>query len=157
MKTGTDTSGYQALRRHRYSQAHHIYLITFATRQRERIFNENYRLSSQFCVALNDSRLWLDAKLLCWVLMPDHVHLLVQLGVHETLPKLMERLKSNTARALNRILKRKDAVWGKGYHDRAIRLEEDIVDVARYIVMNPIRAGLVNKIGQYPYWNAVWL
>jgi len=29
--------------------------------------------------------------------------------------------------------------------------------VARYIVANPIRAGLVDNIGQYPYWDAVWL
>ena len=30
-------------------------------------------------------------------------------------------------------------------------------DVARYIVANPLRAGLVERVGDYPYWDAVWL
>ena len=30
-------------------------------------------------------------------------------------------------------------------------------DVARYIVANPLRAGLVKKLADYPFWNAVWL
>ena len=34
---------------------------------------------------------------------------------------------------------------------------EDLVGVARYIVANPVRAGLVNRVGEYPYWDAVWL
>jgi hypothetical protein len=29
--------------------------------------------------------------------------------------------------------------------------------VARYIVANPLRAGLVSRVGHYPFWNAVWL
>ena len=34
---------------------------------------------------------------------------------------------------------------------------DKMLDVARYIVANPLRAGLVTKIGDYPFWNAVWL
>ncbi|MGH8412134.1 MAG: REP-associated tyrosine transposase, partial [Pseudomonas sp.] len=38
-----------------------------------------------------------------------------------------------------------------------IRRDEDLPAVARYIVANPLRAGLVEKIGDYPLWDAVWL
>jgi len=48
-------------------------------------------------------------------------------------------------------------VWQRGFHDHALRAEEDIVGVARYLVANPLRAGLCDKIGNYPYWNAQWL
>jgi putative transposase len=48
-------------------------------------------------------------------------------------------------------------LWQKGYHDRAIRREEDLLAVARYIVANPLRAGLVKRVGDYPLWDAVWL
>ena|SRR5690242_2443060 len=44
-----------------------------------------------------------------------------------------------------------------GYHDRALRREEDVVATARYVVMNPVRAGLVSRIGDYPHWNAIWV
>jgi len=43
------------------------------------------------------------------------------------------------------------------YHDRALRREYDVVRVARYIIANPLRAGLVDKVGDYPHWDAVWV
>nr|EPB97991.1 hypothetical protein L321_00197 [Pseudomonas plecoglossicida NB2011] len=48
-------------------------------------------------------------------------------------------------------------VWQAGYHDRALRREEDVVMAARYIIANPLRAGLADKVGDYPHWDAVWV
>jgi hypothetical protein len=48
-------------------------------------------------------------------------------------------------------------VWQPGYFDRALRAEEDVREVARYIVANPLRAGLCRQIGDYPLWDALWL
>ncbi|MEG2798132.1 MAG: transposase, partial [Pseudomonas sp.] len=48
-------------------------------------------------------------------------------------------------------------IWQKGYFDRALRREEDLKVMARYIIANPLRAGLVEHIGQYPLWDAIWL
>ncbi|MFB6261862.1 MAG: transposase, partial [Thiohalorhabdaceae bacterium] len=48
-------------------------------------------------------------------------------------------------------------VWQPGFHDRAIRREEDLEAVARYVVANPLRAGLVDRIADYPHWDAAWL
>ena len=39
----------------------------------------------------------------------------------------------------------------------AVRREEDLKMIARYIVTNPIRAGLVQKVGDYPLWDATWI
>lgn len=44
-----------------------------------------------------------------------------------------------------------------GIHDRGLRGEESLIEVARYIVANPLRAGLTDRIGDYPYWDSVWL
>ena len=157
MKTGLHSPGNRALRRWRCSIPCQIYLITFTTLNRRPFFHENHRVANAFCKALNQEALWIDAKLLCWVLMPDHVHLLVQLGENETLSKLMERLKSNTSRFANMEMGRSGALWQKCYHDRAIRTEDDVQAIARYIVMNPVRACLVKSVGMYPYWDAIWL
>jgi hypothetical protein len=48
-------------------------------------------------------------------------------------------------------------VWQTGYHDHALRREEDIVQVSRYVVANPLRAGLVELLGDYPLWDAAFL
>lgn len=157
MKIGIASSGCRALRRGRFSAPCQIYLITFTTLHRQAVFSENHLAAKAFSQALNHEPLWADAKLLCWVLMPDHVHLLVQLGENETLSKLMERLKSNTSRSVNAAIHQSGSLWQKGYHDRAMRSEDDVQAVARYVVMNPIRTGLVKSVGMYPYWNAIWI
>ncbi|MEO6171587.1 MAG: transposase [Arenimonas sp.] len=157
MKTGIQTPGNRALRRGRISISNQIYLITFCTYQRQALFYENPLAANAFCAALNHESPWKDAKLLCWVLMPDHVHLLVQLGDRETLSKLMERLKSNTSRSVNTEMVRTGPLWQSAYHDRALRTDEDLESVARYMVRNPIRAGIVNSLSLYPYWNAIWI
>jgi REP element-mobilizing transposase RayT len=88
--------------------------------------------------------------------MPDHLHWLVEL--HErSLDELMRRIKSNSGRLINRRLGREGPLWQDGYHDRALRTDEDLQVAARYVVANPLRAGLVGRLGDYPHWDAVWL
>ena len=88
--------------------------------------------------------------------MPDHFHWLIQLN-KGTLAELMCRVKSRSSKALNMRSGLSTRIWQRGYHDRGLRREDDLKALARYIVMNPIRAGLVSKIGDYPLWDAVWL
>ncbi len=98
-----------------------------------------------------------DARLLAWVLMPDHVHWLLQLGERDRLPLVVDRMKACSARAVNRATGRRGPLWARAYHDHALRGDEDLAATARYIVANPVRAGLVKRVGDYPFWNAVWL
>ena len=44
-----------------------------------------------------------------------------------------------------------------GFHDHALREEENLLHAARYIVANLKRAGLVQRVSDYPYWDAIWL
>lgn len=96
------------------------------------------------------------ADTLAWVVMPDHLHWLMTPGT-ETLAAVVRRIKSRSARSIHRTLGTKGVVWQKSYHDHAVRKDEDIRAMARYIIANPLRAGLVESIGAYPLWDAVWL
>jgi REP element-mobilizing transposase RayT len=87
--------------------------------------------------------------------MPDHWHGLVQLGAHDGLSLVMNRFKAFTARRMS--CTQSGVVWDRGFHDRVLRKEEDAMAAARYIVANPVRAGLVNSVLDYPYWNCIWL
>jgi len=71
--------------------------------------------------------------------------------------RLMQAVKSRSTLSINRALNRKGAFWQTGYHDRAIRDGKDLKPLARYIIANPLRAGLVERIGDYPLWDACWL
>jgi REP element-mobilizing transposase RayT len=69
---------------------------------------------------------------------------------------LVNRLKSASARAANRMSHRNGAPWAGAFHDHALRAEEDLLRSARYVIANPVRAGLVQRVGDYLFWNAVW-
>ena len=90
------------------------------------------------------------------VAMPDHVHWLFTVCAGD-LGGTVRVIKSSAARSINMLRGRSGIVWQKGYFDHAIRDEESLVDVARYIVANPLRAGLVTRLGDYSHWYAEWV
>lgn len=157
MSSHPPTHGHRALRRTRFSAPGQVYLLTTVTHLRRPLFAD-WEVASRVCASLHEDRLWRGSRLLCWVLMPDHAHLLASLGPGESVSKLMQRVKavsSKAARSAQASPPRR--TWMPAYHDRALRRDEDMLAVARYVVMNPVRAGLVRRVGDYPYWNAIWV
>jgi REP element-mobilizing transposase RayT len=148
--------GNQALRRGRASIPNHIYLVTTVAHERNRIF-EDFDAACLASKTLTTPELWPDGKLLAWVLMPDHLHLLVELGDNEPLSRVIQRVKSVTASALHRHSGLPSSIWQRAYHERALRQSDDIRTAARYVIANPLRAGLVTAIGAYPFWGAIWM
>ena len=148
--------GYSVLRRGRISIPGHPYLVTSTTEARRQVFGD-FDLACALARALHERRLFAGHELLCWVLMPDHWNGLLVLGEHESLSKCMQRFKSVSSLALRRADRRLKTIWARGFHDRAIRKEESLVEAARYLVANPVRAGLVTRAGLYPFWDAAWL
>lgn len=82
--------------------------------------------------------------------MPDHVHWLFQLK-SKNLSQCIAGVKARFSKDY------KKKIWQDGYHEHAIRTDETLINVARYIVANPLRANLVKDIGSYPFWDCIWL
>jgi hypothetical protein len=68
-----------------------------------------------------------------------------------TLAEVMKSVKGYSAKQIGR------PIWQAGYHDHGVRAEHDLRHIARYIVVNPIRANLVQTIGDYPHWDTSYL
>jgi REP element-mobilizing transposase RayT len=98
-----------------------------------------------------------SAATLAYVVMPDHLHWLVQLQPGHNLGTVVRMVKGASAREINRVRRTRGRVWEVGFHDHGLRREEDLQNVARYVVCNPLRAGLVRKINDYSLWDAVWV
>ncbi|MGV6494031.1 REP-associated tyrosine transposase [Stenotrophomonas rhizophila] len=90
-----------------------------------------------------------------WVVMPDHVHWLMQLR-HGSLGGCMQRFKSRSSLLVNRQLNRSGPLWQAGYFDHTLRNDEDLRHQAAYILANPVRAGLAHAIGHYPFAWCRW-
>jgi len=144
-----------ALRKGRASLPGQVYLITCVTRDRQQRF-ASFERACAASAALTRPALWVDARLLAWVLMPDHMHLLVELGDKENLSLVAQRCKAVLSTTLRPYLGH-EKLWQPGYHDHALRRTENVRHAARYLIANPLRAGLVERIGDYPFWDAVWL
>ena len=98
---------------------------------------------------------WGGSRPLAWVVMPDHWHALVELADDVSLAALVRGLNSRAARAANAANGRQGRVFCPAFHDRALRAEDDILHCARYIAMNPVRAGLARSVGDYPFWHSI--
>ncbi len=159
------------------------YLITTITRRRERLF-EDERFA---CIAYEDIAFYAHKFGMISVahaIMPDHMHWVMHPSPedferfmqeeqvkgsrskygHEPerfyLSKIMEDYKRHTAHLINELRDTPYAeVWQEGFRDDALRMPAAIRGAVRYVILNPVKAGLVEQSEDYAYlaWNADWL
>ncbi len=87
--------------------------------------------------------------LYAWCVMPNHVHVLFQPVGTTVLADVLHSWKSYSAKAANRILRRRGELWQREYHDHLIRSLDAFERAERYIAANPQKAGLHD-------WRWVW-
>jgi hypothetical protein len=88
--------------------------------------------------------------LLAYCFMPDHLHLLVEsLTENADLRRFISAAKQMTGYTFSRAAGQR--LWQMGFYDHVLRDDEKTVAVVRYILANPIRAGLATAIGGYPF------
>jgi putative transposase len=85
-----------------------------------------------------------------YVFMPDHLHLLIE-GRSESsdLRRFAHAAKQYSGFAYKRSTGKR--LWQPSYYDHVLRDDDDTWGVARYLVGNPIRAGLVQNAAEYPF------
>ncbi|RPH91990.1 hypothetical protein EHM69_12535 [candidate division KSB1 bacterium] len=84
-----------------------------------------------------------------FVVMPDHIHLIVKMIAPVTLPRWMNCFKSYVARQLNQ-----GPIWQRGYWSEVVPSIPFLEQKLLYIHENPVRAGLVQDATQYPWSSA---
>jgi len=81
-------------------------------------------------------------RLLAWCLMPNHVHVVVEMERGVSLSDVVRSWKSFTARRANAHLQRTGPFWHADYFDRYMRNEEHLTQTIDYVEQNPVKAGL---------------
>lgn len=152
----SNNSGTHRTRLGRHSEPNRIYHVTTTTRHREPCF-ESFAAGRVVVGVLREQQAAKTTRTLAFVVMPDHLHWLFELGCKLTLGRAVNEIKSKSAIRVNRQVGRTGALWQKGYYERAIRAEDDLPAIARYIVANPVRSKLVRSVAEYSLWDAIWL
>jgi len=93
---------------------------------------------------------------LAYCFMPDHLHMLVE-GTSDTSDLLSFVKIAKQCSGRMHVTVHGTLLWQEGYHERVLRPSEDVRSVARYVIDNPVRAGLVKTPLAYPFLGSgVW-
>lgn len=138
------------LRKGRISLPNHAYLVTAVTASRRMAF-ASFEAARVAVQCFHDRDVVRQARTLAFVVMPDHIHWLMQLENGGNLSSVVRLYKTKVTFSLQQ------KIWQRGFHDHALRDDEGLCGVARYVVANPLRSGLVKSVGEYPHWDAIWL
>jgi putative transposase len=130
----------------------HRYFLTFCTCYRAPLFTSAAPVGlvlAQISRASSEGRM----ALLAYCFMPDHLHLLVR-GESEgsNCRDFIKRAKQYSGFRYSKAYGRK--LWQRYGHDHVLRDDEKTADVVRYILLNPVRAGLCKRAADYPFANA---
>jgi putative DNA methylase len=93
----------------------------------------------------------LEFELVAYVIMPEHVHMVVRPNGEWTVSQLMARFKKRTARLVNQHLARSGPFWRDDFFDHVIRDNEHLDELVRYIHDNPVRRGLASKADEWEF------
>jgi putative transposase len=86
-----------------------------------------------------------------FVIMPDHLHLLMTLRGDVPIEKAMQLIKGGFSYRVKRDLGYQGEVWQRGFSDVRIRDAQSFSQHRAYIVENPVKAGLVDSAEEWPY------
>jgi len=139
-------SGHRALRKGRNPVPHGRYFLSCVVAGRRRGLEKVAADLVQIGLGIESESLW---RMKALVAMPDHVHLLVELGQAGDLAGCVRRFKGRSAQCLRRL----GLSWQRGaYHDHRLRPTEDLGAFLRYMLLNPYRASLIDWEDPWPGW-----
>lgn len=110
--------------------------------------NDDYRCHLDW---LAESAVRTDCAIHAYVLMTNHVHLLVTPTVADSAGQLMKRLGQRYVQRVNRLYRRSGTLWEGRYRSSLVQDETYALACHRYIELNPVRAGMVDHPRDYPW------
>jgi len=93
-------------------------------------------------------------RLSAWVVMPNHVHLLLTLTPPWSISVILKNLKSFTSHEANKLLSQSGQFWMEDYFDRYVRDRKHFKSAIAYVENNPVKAGLCARPEDWPYSSA---
>jgi putative transposase len=141
--------GRRPLRLQRIVATGPLYFVTFCTHERQRFLAKD-EVHTAFVLFAKRAEYNFNIAVGRYVIMPDHVHLFVRGGCSFRLGAWIGTLKQALAKA-GMLSRAKGQVWQEGFFDHLLRTNESYSQKWNYVRENPVRAGLVKSVADWPY------
>jgi putative transposase len=109
------------------------------------------RIASLFIDVLKAYTLAGKFKVREFVVMPNHVHLLITVSGDMSIEKAVQMIKGGFSYRAKKEIGIAGEIWQRGFSDVRVKDEASFVEHRSYIYENPVKAGLVIRADQYPY------
>jgi putative transposase len=129
------------------------FFVTSSTMERRSLLQSD-RAAGLFIAVLYDCRLHGKFRLHDFIVMPDHFHLLLTIGLEMTIERAMQFVKGGFSFRAGRELGMKTPVWQKGFSEVRVHDGEAFQKIRQYIRNNPIERRIVKEADQYPFSSA---
>ena len=127
----------------------YAYSITITTNYRKPHFSNREEVSMVLST-LRECCAKYSFCIVVYCFMPDHLHVILQgQSPKSEMKKCIKLFKQKSGYCFKQ--SRGQNLWQPSYYDHVLRKNEDRLAVARYILFNPVRAGLVKSFRDYPF------
>ena len=129
------------------------YFVTTKTWQNRSVFQvkENAEILVQCLLHYRDQGFYLLHE---FVVMPNHLHVLLTPSIQTSLEKAMQLIKGGSSHRIHRQRENNALIWNSGFHEVTVRDGEDLEARRRYIHMNPVGGRLVERAADWPWSSA---
>ena len=126
----------------------HRYFLTFCTCSRQSFFLHGDAVA-HVTTHLSQSARDHSFAVIAYCYMPDHLHLLVEgCAIDSSLTEFARVFKQRSSFHWRESCGK--TLWQRSYYEHVLRSDESTISVARYILENPLRAGLATRVDEYP-------
>lgn len=134
----------------RFIEPHGLYFITTTTHRRRPFFAKDKPKETALNY-LSAIRVKLGFKLYGYVLLPDHLHLLLSPTDKNDVSYIMRQFKLGVSKKIKQKEKIMCPFWQHRFYDHILRTEKEILPTLEYIHENPVKHGLSREADEYPW------
>jgi len=131
-----------------YSTKGNIVHIIIGTYKRHPYFKDT-DMANEFCGLLIETARQVKNPVYAYCIMPEHIHLLIEPSENMNIMDFIKCLKGRFTSDCRK--KGKEMRFQRSFYDHILRTDEDVYAVTKYIVGNPVRAGIEERFGDYPF------
>ena len=134
-----------------YNEINNVYFITTITKNRKPIFNDKLACDL-FINLITYYKLKYSCKIYAFVIMPNHIHFIIQISNNISISTFMKLLKGTFSRYYNELSKNNStSIFQEGFYDNIIKNEFELNSIIDYIHNNLIKANIAYEYKNYFY------